>query len=519
MKRRFNTTGVCYADEHYMVDLAERLAKMKEMVDEGKYFVINRARQFGKTTTLRALASYLCEEYVVVLLDFQKIGSSSFADEHTFSKTFFQHFWKVSGEAFRQNTDSIDDIYKQLKSADTLAELFMGFSALCELTDKRVVLIIDEVDSASNNQVFLDFLSQLRAYYLDRRSAYTFHSVILAGVYDIKNLKIKIRTEDTHRYNSPWNIAEQFNMDMSFSVLDILGMLEQYETEHQTGMNTGKLAELLYEYTSGYPFLVSRICQIIDEQLQETKEWTEQTIIAAVKVLLNEKNTLFDDMTKKIEDFPELRTLLYQILFQGMSYPFVPGHFITELGRDFGFIIEKDGTIVVANRIFETRLYNFFMAEETMNSGIYRVAVQNKNQFVENGFLNMDMVLQKFVEHFTDIYKDSDEKFLEENGRRLFLLYLKPIINGTGNYYIEARTRNMNRTDIVVDYKGRQYVIEMKIWRGEEYNRRGEEQLIGYLEDYHLEKGYLLSFNFNKRKQVGVREIRCKDKIILEAVV
>lgn len=70
----------------------------------------------------------------------------------------------------------------------------------------------------------------------------------------------------------------------------------------------------------------------------------------------------------------------------------------------------------------------------------------------------------------TDIYSDSDEAFLEENGRRFFLLYLKPIINGVGNYYVEARTRDMRRTDIVIDYRGRQYVVEMKIWHGEEYN-------------------------------------------------
>lgn len=62
-------------------------------------------------------------------------------------------------------------------------------------------------------------------------------------------------------------------------------------------------------------------------------------------------------------------------------------------------------------------------------------------------------------------------------------------------------------------------MIEMKIWRGEEYNRRGEEQLMGYLDDYHLDKGYLLSFNFNKKKQAGVHEIQCKDKVIFEAVV
>ena len=66
---------------------------------------------------------------------------------------------------------------------------------------------------------------------------------------------------------------------------------------------------------------------------------------------------------------------------------------------------------------------------------------------------------------------------------------------------------------------GRQNVVEMKIWRVEEYNRRGEEQLFDYLDYYHLDRGYLLSFNFNNRKQAGVKEIRYKGKTILEVVV
>ena len=86
-----------------------------------------------------------------------------------------------------------------------------------------------------------------------------------------------------------------------------------------------------------------------------------------------------------------------------------------------------------------------------------------------------------------------------ENGRKLFLLYIRPLINGIGNYYIEARTRSMGRTDLIIDYLGKQYVIEMKIWHGNEYNTRGEEQLLGYLDDYHLDRGYMLSFNFNKK--------------------
>ena len=44
---------------------------------------------------------------------------------------------------------------------------------------------------------------------------YTFHSVILAGVYDIKNLKLKLRPDAEKKYNSPWNIAADFNVDMT----------------------------------------------------------------------------------------------------------------------------------------------------------------------------------------------------------------------------------------------------------------------------------------------------------------
>ena len=128
-------------------------------------------------------------------------------------------------------------------------------------------------------------------------------------------------------------------------------------------------------------------------------------------------------------------------------------------------------------------------------------------------------ILEKFVEYFDDIYGDRDEKFLEADARRYFMLFLKPIINGTGNYYIEARTRNDEQTDMIIDYLGQQYIIEMKIWHGNAYNERGEKQLSDYLEYYHVDKGYMLSFNFNKNKKIGVKEVVLGEKLLIEAVV
>ena len=153
------------------------------------------------------------------------------------------------------------------------------------------------------------------------------------------------------------------------------------------------------------------------------------------------------------------------------------------------------------------------------NTTIYSASLTDKNQFITNGHLNMRLILEKFSVHFNDLYGDSSETFIENEGRKYFLLYLRPIINGTGNYYIEAETREQKRTDVIVDYHGEQYIIEMKIWRRQEYNKRGEKQLAEYLDYYHVDTGYMISFNFNKKKEIGVHDIFISDKHIIEATI
>ena len=106
---------------------------------------------------------------------------------------------------------------------------------------------------------------------------------------------------------------------------------------------------------------------------------------------------------------------------------------------------------------------------------------------------------------FAEVCGPLVDRFKEKNGREQFLLYLKPIINGTGNYYIESQTRDQTRTDVIVDYLGQQYIIELKIWRGERYNEEGERQISEYLDYFHLNTGYMLSFNFNKKKELAKR--------------
>lgn len=519
MCKTFNTDGYCDPELHYMVDLSGRLCEIKSMVDSGKYFTINRARQYGKTTILTALAEFLKKDYEVISLDFQTISYADFESEQNFVAAF-------SGELLECVEHIPEEVKEALKlySTDqsrkaTLSVLFRTLSQLCKYSERKVILIIDEVDTATNNQVFIDFLAQLRAYYLKRRRTPVFQSVILAGVYDVKNMKRKLRPEDEHKENSPWNIAADFLVDMSFSAGDIAGMLYEYEADHHTGMDIDEMAALLYDYTSGYPYLVSRLCMFMGERIPG-RAWTKEGFLASVKMLLEDPNPLFQSLISKLNDFPELNRVILRLLFQGQSIAYNADDIAVQNAQMFGFVKVKDSTVLLANRLFEMRLYNKFLLDlKEQDSEIYTEGSRQKNQFIVGGHLDVRLVLEKFVDAFDYLYGDQNESFLEDTGRKYFMLFLRPIINGIGNCYVEAQTRNRERMDLVIDYHGEQNIVEMKVWHGNAYHERGEKQLLDYLDYFHLKKGYMLSFNFNKKKDIGVKEIILGDRMIIEAVV
>ncbi len=529
MAKYFNTVAVCRPNQHYMVDISDKLEQIGRMIDAGWYFTINRARQYGKTTTLKALAKFLEKNYVVVSLDFQRMSASDFKDEASFVMAFAREISAVTGRR--------DDVPKKIQErleefADgqvrntVLSVLFGCLNQWCRESEKKIVLIIDEADSASNNQVFLDLLALLRVNYIDRDEIPTFHSVILAGVYDVKNLKRKFTADGEHKENSPWNIAADFTVDMSFSLSAVAGMLSEYEQDYHTGMDIEQMAELIYEYTAGYPFLVSRLCKLLDECVaageaypDRSRAWTRDGFQEAVHILLKEKNTLFESMINKLSDYPELSEMLYMLLFGGKTIPYTPLNSSIQTAEMFGFIKQAGDNVAVTNRIFETILYDHFLSKELLNNKMYDAGLKDKGSFIRNGHLDMRYILEKFIIHFNDLYGDRDGTFYEDDGRRYFLLYLRPIINGKGNYYIEAETRNRERTDVIIDYGGEQIIVELKVWHGNAYHARGEKQLLDYLEYYHLDAGYMLSFNFNKNKKAGIKEVTIGDKLLIEAVV
>ena len=130
--KTFNTTAICVKTKHYMVDISCIVEEITEMVDSGKYFTINRARQYGKTTILNALKKNLDGRYRVISLDFQDIEDGSYSSGGEFAKTMcriimdaadFENLYLPDEirtkfeELSRKNTDDVklDDLFRVFK--------------------------------------------------------------------------------------------------------------------------------------------------------------------------------------------------------------------------------------------------------------------------------------------------------------------------------------------------------------------------------------------------------------------
>jgi len=499
--RRFNVTGICVPDMHYMVDISEKIEEIFKLVEEKSYFTINRGRQYGKTTTLGMLEKRMPEEYYCISITFQFSNERMFANEEGFCQEFLNTIFE------RIDFEDPEEAKKWVDKSVTDFKLLSRFiTKICKESKKKIVLIIDEADEASNNNIFITFLKMLRDKFLFRNAGkdFTFHSVILAGVYDVRNLKQRMILTGNYTpsagesaLNSPWNIAVDFKVDMSFSEKEIETMLVVYENEHNTGMNISEIAKEIRFYTSGYPYLVSRICLLIETELD--RDWSVEGVQEAIKIILDENSTLFDDLFKKIEDNTNLQNLLYDLTVDNKIIIYNAHDPVIKLGLMYCFLAKGQNRLEIHNKIFEIAITNYFISRNTTTPTHRNVKDVSLNEIIKNNIFDMELCLTKFKKHYAEIYTDEDLKFLERSGKLIFLTYLKPLINGTGFYHFESETRDHGKIDLVIDFLKQQFILELKIWYGDSKHEDAYEQLANYLKSKNMDSGYLLTFDFRKK--------------------
>lgn len=345
MQKYFNISGICVPEKHYMVDILPKIEKItEEYIEPGYYFTINCGHLYGKTTILHQLSKYLQDRYLVIGITLIHVAHKMFDYEEEFIREFAQ---LLSTALESEELDSIfmKDWNLYDKSDLTFEKLFNKFSQICTLTNKEIILAIHGIDERADNPHFLKFLD-----ILDNKKI--FHSVILLGTYELENSRFQ-------------NIAG----NTSFSSKEIASMLKEYEEDHDYGIGIKKMSNEIYAYTSGYPYLVSQICKLLDETIWKNEEfgdkssvWCSEGLEVAVKKILEKgsKDILFYNLSRDLYQYPDLNTLIRSILLDGKSYPFTLTDKTIQKGTMLGYLKEKDYKVAIANKIFEMYLLEFY---------------------------------------------------------------------------------------------------------------------------------------------------------------
>ena len=280
-------------------------------------------------------------------------------------------------------------------------------------------------------------------------------------------------------------------------------MLDDYMAEKGVKMDTQGMAERLFYYTSGYPFLVSKLCKMMDEDVlptKETKEWTEEDLEFAVRKLIFESNSNFDTLTKNLENNENLYRLAYNVVIDNEIVSFTIHDPTINLGVLYGIFVTNNNRLAIHNRIYREVIINY------MTARMHRIQLANGADFgggytnSDKKSLNMELVLLKFQAFMREQYSKRDRDFLERHGRLVFLAFLKPIINGHGYDFKEPQISEERRLDVSITFYQHKYVAELKIWRGKAAHEEGLTQLVDYLDRLELTEGYLVIFDHTEVK-------------------
>ncbi|MDR2752528.1 MAG: ATP-binding protein [Clostridiales bacterium] len=319
--KSFNTKGPCRPGDHYMVN--SPISNFKTLIDKNPFISICRPHLYSKSTTLNALRRIVEPEYIFLAISFKNYDASYNTDEKAFCdfiRTQLHKAFKLKRTSLsKASQDVFFSVYDDSKPRPPLSKLIDAMLRMRSESRQRVVLALDDMDAAKDSETFPHFLGML-SYGLPSRTATLWGALkclILVSVADLKSF-----TFNTDPRNQPkiCSAAVPFEHDMSLPPGEILEMIEEYKDDHRLKFDTPYMSSLLTMYTSGYPFLVSKLCALIHDQVGEAGKfadldasWTHEGLIAALKILDSDPNVpLYHPLARQFFSGEKLKALLEQ---------------------------------------------------------------------------------------------------------------------------------------------------------------------------------------------------------------
>ncbi|KJJ83186.1 ATPase domain protein, prokaryote domain protein [Candidatus Omnitrophus magneticus] len=485
-KRYFNTTGFCMPERHYMIDPLRNQKIIFDLIEKTQYFTIHAPRQTGKTTLLHELAHRLNKEgnYISVVFSVESAGYRSITEEIA-NKKIINSLYSSSGQYLNKKNCPIPP---EKYTKDLTLENYLIDWAISQT--KPIVLLLDEIDSLYDD-VLVSVLRQLRNGFQIRPKRFP-STVSFVCLRDVREYKTKVRpSEVSLGSGSPFNIKAESILLGTFTKEEITELYSQH-TKDTGQIFLKEVVDRIYELTGGQPWLVNAIArEIVVKILNEdfTKKITLDHVESAKENIIQRRDTHLDSLIDKLKE--ERVKNIVSAIINGDGVLFDNYDDSLLYCRDLG-IISETKPIRIANEIYREiipRVLNRNLQDSIEEEG------ETKWYIKSNGKLDMDKLLKAFQE----FYSENSEVWLErfdykEAGPHLLLMaFLQRVINGGGRINREMAV-GTGRTDLLIEFNGDKFVLELKLKRMPSARQKGLDQISRYLDTLGMTKGYLILF-------------------------
>jgi hypothetical protein len=468
--RYFNTSGPNIITEHYTLSRLDLIEAGKKLVYNNRYFTIWAPRQTGKSTYFQLLATKLRNEgYKVAYVNFENFRHQSQQDFLIRLRDALTEQWGLSFDS-----SSLASLFQQIEN----------------IKNEKAVLIIDEVEGI-NAEYFGDVLHSIRNAY-HSRTKHALKSVILVGVSNIVGV-----VQDNA---SPFNIADNLNVPY-FTDEETRDLLGQHEQE------TGQLFDpsvkaKISEITANQPGLVNGFAwKLVDAH-------PNKPIIDYADYLDVEKWYLQLGLDKNIANIinkgNKHKHFIQKLLFTDVKIPFqIYRENIKELYANGIITYDKEQNIIFKVPLYQKCLHAAFYPYLNGESDRIQKNIESKKYFDDDNRLNLDKVIQEYQVYAQrrgfSFFREEDENGNYTSIQEAALVYsFETFINAFlgvvgGHSYMEAHVA-LGRTDMLINVRGHEQVIEAKVYKNITQFNDGKAQLAYYLKHLSLKRGYYLVF-------------------------
>ena len=511
----FNNAGPMILDDHYNISPIDRIDRVEiiSLIDQKKYFVLHAPRQTGKTSTLLALRDYLNKEgrYYCVYTNFETAQAARENIERGINSILYE----IDSSIKFFNADiyeRVSGLLEIIKGVAPESALSGYLKELCSRLDKPLVFFIDEIDSLVGDTL-ISVLRQIRSGYPARPAAFP-QAMILCGLREVRDYRIY---SDTSKAvitgGSAFNIKSESLRMGDFTKEEIKRLYIQH-TEYTGQKFADDIWDYIWELTEGQPWLVNTLAYEACFRIEKdrSKKITRDIIERAKENIIINRMTHIEILIDKLRE-DRVRRVIEPILSSNdeLDERLVKEEDILYV-RDLG-LIKKKGNWAISNGIYKEIIpRELVYVTQTM-------MYQDESRYIQAGRLNMGALLKAFQQFFRENSEVWLERFdYKEAGPHLLLMaFLQRIINGGGRIFREYGL-GRKRMDIMVEFAGEKFCIELKVYRGgaaagdddedgkgatrayEAILAKGMEQLADYMDKCGAKEGNLIIFDKTPNK-------------------